>query len=172
MRNTIEKVREYAFNKHREVNQKYDDKCYTYHLECVYGTAQQFLMLIPDQDREDVLSACYLHDIIEDARETYNDVLKQTNKRVAELVYALTNEKGKNRKERASDKYYKGIRETEYAGFIKLCDRIANVEYSQQTGSSMFKKYRSENKEFCKKIYNEKYIMLFNYLEYIFRQQP
>ena len=34
-----------------------------------------------------------MHDVIEDCRETYNDVNKATNEEIPELAYALTNEK-------------------------------------------------------------------------------
>ena len=52
------------------------------------------------------------------------------------MVYALTNEKGRTRAERANDKYYQGIRETPYAPFLKLSDRLANAGYScSQVGS-------------------------------------
>ena len=169
--NLVDTARRYAFAKHREVNQKYDDQCYTYHLQCVYNTAKDYLMLIPEKDKDIVLSASLLHDIIEDARETYNDVVKETNEKVADIVYALTNEKGKTRSERANDKYYKGIRDTKYASFIKLCDRIANVEYSKEKGSSMFLKYKKENTNFCKKIYDKQYLMMFHYLESLFTQE-
>ena len=47
-----------------------------------------------------------------------------------EIVYALTNDKGRNRAERAGEKYYKGIRETLYAPFVKMCDRLANITFS------------------------------------------
>jgi len=144
----LDKAKKYAFEKHEEVNHKYGKYPYRYHLTMVYNEACRFIDLIDIKDRENVLSACYLHDIIEDARETYNDVLKNTNKEVAELVYALTNEKGKNRKERANEKYYQGIRNTKNASFIKLCDRMANIDFSYQNGSSMFEKYKSEHRDF------------------------
>jgi hypothetical protein len=48
----------------------------------------------------------------------------------SEIVYALTNEKGRNRKERAGKRYYEGIRNTPYAPFVKMCDRMANIRYS------------------------------------------
>ena len=48
----------------------------------------------------------------------------------AEIVYALTNDKGRTRDERAGAHYYAGIRETPYAPFVKLCDRLANMTYS------------------------------------------
>ena len=48
----------------------------------------------------------------------------------AEMVYALTNDKGRSRAERAGEHYYAGIRETPYAPFLKLADRLANITYS------------------------------------------
>jgi (p)ppGpp synthase/HD superfamily hydrolase len=95
----------------------------------------------------------WLHDTIEDCRLTYNDILKISNKEVAELVYALTNEKGKNRAERANQKYYKGIRDVEHATFIKLCDRLANVIYSKDTEFRMFDVYKNENEDFLKHLF-------------------
>jgi (p)ppGpp synthase/HD superfamily hydrolase len=66
----------------------------------------------------------------------------------ADIIYAVTNEKGKNRSERANDKYYEGIRNTPGAVFVKLCDRIANVQYSKMTKSRMFEMYKKENMNF------------------------
>ena len=69
---------------------------------------------------------------------TYNDVKKVAGSMLTEeqalmateIVYALTNDKGRSRAERAGEKYYQGIRETPYAPFVKLCDRLANITYS------------------------------------------
>ena len=65
-----------------------------------------------------------------------------------EIVYALTNEKGRNRAERANEKYYEGIRETPYAPFVKLADRLANTSYAFSKGTAdslrMSKVYREE----------------------------
>ena len=47
-----------------------------------------------------------------------------------EVVYALTNDKGRTRAERAGEHYYAGIRATPYAPFVKLCDRLANMTHS------------------------------------------
>jgi (p)ppGpp synthase/HD superfamily hydrolase len=102
--------------------------------------------------------AVYFHDAIEDARMTYNDVRKLIGERAADAVYAVTNEKGKNRAERANDKYYQGIRETPLATFVKLCDRIANVKYGLMVGSHMAEMYGKENPDFVKKLgYNEEH---------------
>ena len=40
-------------------------------------------------------------------------------------MYALTNEKGRTRAERAGVKYYEGIRAVPYAPMVKLADRMA-----------------------------------------------
>jgi (p)ppGpp synthase/HD superfamily hydrolase len=149
----LQKAITYATEKHKKVNQKYDEFSYDYHLNMVYEVAQKFIHLIEEKEQENVLSACWVHDIIEDARESYNDVKKATNKTIAELAYALTNEKGRTRAERANDTYYKGIRETKNASFIKFCDRIANIQHSKSSHSRMFEKYRSENDHFVSKIY-------------------
>jgi hypothetical protein len=66
----------------------------------------------------------------------------------ADIVFAVTNDKGKNRKERAGVNYYRGIRDTSGAVFVKLCDRIANVQYSKMTKSRMFKMYQEEHSDF------------------------
>lgn len=150
--NKIETARRYAFYCHKSVNHLYDDKPYEVHLDMVGENAKKFIHLIPSKDRENVIGAAYTHDVIEDTRKTYNDVLKVTNKVIANLVYALTNEKGKNRKERANSKYYRGIRKTKYATFIKLCDRIANVEYSKLKKNLMFEAYKKEHKNFVKSL--------------------
>lgn len=64
----------------------------------------------------------------------------------------MSNEKGKTRAERANDKYYEGIRNTPGAVFVKLCDRIANVQYSKMTKSRMFEMYKKENLHFTKSL--------------------
>lgn len=121
--------------------------------------------LIPVEHQENVLAACWVHDVIEDCRQTYNDVKAKTNETVAELAYALTNEKGKTREERANEKYYEGIKKTPFATFIKVCDRIANYKYSKQQNNKMVKVYEKEMYNFIRKLYDKKYEYLFNHLK-------
>lgn len=137
---------------HRNVNHLYDGRCYSVHLNIVVECALQYIHIIPVEDRENVLAACWLHDVIEDCRWTYNDVKKKFNEQVAEIVYAVSNEKGKNRAERANDKYYRGIRNTKHATFVKMCDRLANIKYSKETNSRMLKVYNEEHVDFLTKI--------------------
>ena len=167
----LEKTKAYAIQKHKNVNHKYDQYDYDFHLNMVFEIAKKFIYLIEPSEQETVLAGCWVHDIIEDARETYNDVKKETNETIAELAYALTNEKGRNRAERANDKYYKGIRDTKNASFIKFCDRIANVTHSKNNGSRMFDKYKDENDDFISKIYVPECKDISAYLESLFKEK-
>lgn len=174
--NTIIKTsKDYAVKCHSETNHLYDGKPYSYHLNMVYDIAYKFIHLIPEHERHDVLASCWTHDVIEDCRQTYNDVKEATNLQVAELTYALTNDKGKNRKERAGDKYYEGIRKTPNAVFVKLCDRIANYKYSVDTGSRMADMYEKENESFLSQLgcnsNNGQFISLFDYARNIMKKE-
>ncbi len=160
-----EKARVYAIEKHRDTNHGYDQYPYEFHLQMVVNAAEKFIHLIPEEDQQNVLAGCWVHDVIEDARETYNDVKKALNEDIAELAYALTNNKGKTRSERAGERYYNGIRNTPYATFIKLCDRIANVTHSKNTRSRMLGVYREENPKFIEKLQDEKYVEVIQYLD-------
>ena len=160
-----EKAKHYAEKCHNETNQQYDKQPYFIHLQMVVDAAWRFIYLIPEQYRDDVIAGCWVHDCIEDCRQTYNDVQNATNKMVAEYAYALTNEKGKTRLERANDKYYEGIRNLPYATFIKLCDRIANMEYSKTHKGNMFKKYTAEYPHFESMLYDIQYKDMFDYLK-------
>lgn len=160
----IEKTKQYAVKCHNDTNCLYDGKHFEVHLQMVFDAATKFIHLIPENERENVLASCWGHDVIEDCRQTYNDVKQNTNLSIADLVYALTNEKGKNRKERANEKYYLGIRNQPYATFVKVCDRIANYQYSKQQNSNMAKLYEKEMKDFFDQLYVSKYQEMFDYL--------
>lgn len=137
----IEEIRLSAHLLHQSVNQTYgNDLPYGYHLDMVVNGIRDFghLVCVAKDDVLPLFFGGYYHDSIEDARLTYNDVLKtargfMTEEQAlmaTEIVYALTNDKGRTRAERAGERYYKGIRETPYAPFVKLCDRLANITFS------------------------------------------
>ena len=161
----------WILEQHRSTNHLYSDYLpYEFHLRMVRNVGEQFKYLLdntkdyftgepyrgPQQDQVTLQDACLIgtwgHDLIEDTRVSYNDVKNHLGQEAADIIYAVTNEKGKNRKERANDKYYEGIRNTPGAVFVKLCDRIANVQYSKMTGSRMFEMYKKENDDFLTKL--------------------
>lgn len=155
----------YANRMHAAANHDYDIYPYRYHLKMAVDVAGLFLHLIPKKDQDTVISGCWVHDVIEDARATYNDVLNHTNKIVAEYAYAVTNDKGRNRAERANPGYYYGIRIFKHASFIKLCDRIANVSYGKKHKSGMFNMYKKEQENFRKELYDGRWDEMWKYLE-------
>ena len=159
---TIHKIKDEACTIHQEVNQTYDGKPYAVHIKAVANEAMKYIWQVCDDENDiiPIIFGAYFHDTIEDARLTYNDVMKIAKKYMSdeqaytatEIVYALTNEKGRNRAERANDKYYEGIRTTPYAPFIKACDRYANFVYSSYNSERMYKCYKKEMDAFIKHI--------------------
>lgn len=155
----INKAMLYSIECHSNVNHTYDKKHpYAYHLRMVYEVGFKYRHLLLDHQIITALAACWAHDVIEDTRQTYNDVKAELGEDVAEIVYTVSNEKGKTRKERANSKYYAGIRANELAVFVKLCDRIANVTYSKENKSSMFEKYKSENDHFLNQLLGDDFV--------------
>lgn len=138
---------EWCLSQHRETNHFYDKYLpYEFHLRMVVEVFNSYKHLLKYQIMfETVELACWGHDLIEDTRVSYNDCVNKLGKVTADIIYAVTNNKGRNRAERANADYYKGIRDTRLATFVKLCDRIANVQYSRLTKSDMFKMYQKEN---------------------------
>lgn len=163
----IEEVRERAHMLHESVNQHYDKvHPYGFHLDMVADSVFKYGHLVCQNEYDFVplFFGAFYHDSIEDARMTYNDVTKAARLFMgddqayiaAEMVYALTNDKGRTRAERAGEHYYQGIRETPYAPFLKLADRLANVTYSFTHGNSsnnhMKEVYREEMPHFLEAI--------------------
>ena len=163
------KESQWCIEQHKNTNHYYDTYLpYEFHLRMVHQVAQDFSHLLDDSkdyygnhpdktgDYVSLRSACLVavwgHDLIEDCRVSYNDVKNHLGQEAADIIYAVTNEKGKTRTERANDKYYEGIRNTPGAVFVKMCDRIANVQYSKMTKSRMFEMYKKENFHFTKSL--------------------
>ena len=163
----IAEIKGSAHQLHESVNQTYDEAHpYGFHLDMVADSVFKYGHCVC-ADEADVLPlffGAYYHDSIEDARLTYNDVMKIAkqwmNDRQAliavEIVYALTNDKGRTRAERAGEKYYQGIRDTAYAPFMKLADRLANITYSFTHGNEanvhMKRVYQNELPHFLEAI--------------------
>lgn len=156
----------YGIKSHEETNHKYSKTMpYAVHLGLVFQFAVKYSYLLPKDKLKFILAACWVHDCIEDARQTYNDVKYACGVEVADLAFALTNFRGKVRDERACDEYYVGIRDTEFATFLKLCDRLANTYFSLLSKSTMRDTYRREQEHFTEMLYVKDYDVMFKEIE-------
>lgn len=164
----------FCFKQHDEVcNQKYDGKLpYSFHLDIVGKQAIKYADIL-DLNLEDshlVMRGAYGHDLIEDARVSYNDIKSATSYELAEIIYLCTENKGRNRAARKSKEFYEDLATNRLAVFVKLCDIISNARYSQLTVSSMFQKYASEwkNIRLYLSAYKDEFKPLFDDLDMLF----
>lgn len=150
---SITKFVEWCKEQHDVVcNQKYDGMPYSKHLEFVAAQAETFnnvrRLLLGDDTYDVIQMCCYGHDLIEDARVSYNDICKNCptseHEEVAEIIFLLTENKGRTRKERHNDSYWQNIAENKAATFVKICDFTANVKYGMLTHSRMLPVYMIE----------------------------
>jgi (p)ppGpp synthase/HD superfamily hydrolase len=109
-------------------HQPYDDIFpYTKHLDDVVGVLKRFGY------SGKFIVAGYLHDAIEDGNISYNDIKKHFGEEVAEMVFCVTDELGRNRKERKTKTLAKTATNPD-AIVLKLADRIANIEHGGKVG--------------------------------------
>lgn len=110
----IMKAIAYASKKHRG---QLDDtgKPYMVHPSQV----AQILMRVTDD--ENLIAAGYLHDTIEDTDTTYEDLVKEFNKDVADLVMEVTHEGKKD------TGYYFPRLKTQRGIMLKFADRLSNI---------------------------------------------
>jgi len=121
---------------------------YTKHLKDVSDVLTRFGVNDPEMH-----AAAWLHDTVEDTDLTLEQVKMLFGDRVTDLVYRVTNEIGKNRKERHEKTYIK-TRQSSDAVQLKLADRIANVEQSvSDSQKDMLKMYKKEHVDFKRLLY-------------------
>lgn len=118
---------------------------YTHHLAAVEQVLRRFGVT-----DETLLTASWLHDVIEDTETKRKEIEEMFGPEVATLVYAVTNEEGANRKIRHALTYPK-IREAgPTAVRLKLADRIANVE----AGGNLVGMYKKEHEDFKRALFS------------------
>lgn len=115
--------------------QMYGDKPYKYHLKKVYDNAVRYGGTIAAR------VAAVLHDTLEDTRLSKEEIAKEFTPKVAHIVDLLTNQPSK-------EETFRRIRTDSTAVFVKLCDRLANVQEGQKND-----KYRKEHQLFKEMLY-------------------
>ena len=119
------------------------------HLARVAGTLRRFGV-----DDPVLLAAAWLHDTVEDTETTIDDIRREFGDDIADLVWRLTDEPGKNRKERHRLTHIK-IRGRPEAVRVKLADRIANVESALEERTHLLGMYRAEHRAFRDHLWQE-----------------
>lgn len=124
-------------------NQTYDDIFpYHKHLDDVVDVLKRFGF------SGKYIIAGYLHDIIEDTSLSYNKVKRYYGFEVAEMVYCVTDELGRDREEKKRKTLPKTA-ENPDAIILKLADRIANLEHGGKIDM-----YLGEYKHFKEMLYD------------------
>jgi guanosine-3',5'-bis(diphosphate) 3'-pyrophosphohydrolase len=125
----------------------YDIYPYMFHIRQTVLVAQELGF------DEDVQVGCALHDVMEEGNLSYNDIKKHFGEQVAEIVFCVTDELGRNRKEK-KEKTYPKLKANLKATLVKFCDRISNVRNSKQFNNRLFSMYVEENHDFCLNLAN------------------
>lgn len=136
----------HEFFSKKGVPQRYSGLPYTHHLAAVEAVLRRFGF--SDGTGSEHLVAAWLHDVVEDTQTKTKEIVEMFGARVGELVEAVTNEPGENRKARNANTYPK-IRQCPGATALKLADRIANVEFGGAQGNM----YKKEYEDFRRALY-------------------
>lgn len=158
-------ARDFASKKHSDKNQRYNDLPYVNgHLDVLASVLLSFHKESQDEFYDHLhnkasislnsilFNSVYLHDTLEDTDTSPEEIRKLFGNKVLDTVFRVTDKDGASREER-HQKTYPGIRSSERATTVKLCDRIANMILS--FGTRHAKKYIVEYPEFKRLIYKQ-----------------
>lgn len=136
----VKAARDFAIKAHG--SQMYGDSPYSRHLQDVVDVLYD---CAPDQIlTEHHVAAAWLHDTVEDTEFKVSDIKREFGDKVAEIVFAVTNEVGRSRVEKTLKTMQKVRSAGRDATMVKLADRIANMEYSFTQAGKHFKMYQRE----------------------------
>jgi hypothetical protein len=176
-----QKFIDWCIEAHRDTNHRYAKIIpYEFHLQLVHNAAIKFEHVWDkivfytgfQLPFEIIECASYGHDLMTDCRKTYSDIIKAAEctgagKLITEIIRAVSEDiRGRNREERMPDYIYEEICSTPGATFVKLADRIGNVEYGALMGKTgMYKTYQKEQAHFKDELYRDYYKEMWDYLD-------
>jgi (p)ppGpp synthase/HD superfamily hydrolase len=135
----------------------YAEKCYT-DANCTYGDGGSYMIhirMVVDfltkhndvfktvKDNIDTVGAAYCHDLIEDAKQTYNNICEIAGKEVADITLGVTDVPAKNRLMKHLLTMGKTVQDYR-AIILKMADIYCNTKFSKENGNSMYGKYVEE----------------------------
>lgn len=179
----------WCFEQHQKVNQLYDKYLpYEFHLRMVknvgnmpeFKTVIDYVIKTEHITLEELNAGLVGHDLIEDCHHiNHSDIFLTLSKYpnsnlragiVADMIFGCSNSTGKTSEERHDNAFYERVKNHPGSRFVKICDRIANVQYGLMMKSSMTIKYKTKNERFKNNLYKEEYKVMFDYLDDLFVQ--
>lgn len=125
MNNLVTRAREFAIKYHGD--QKYGDKPYVYHLDCVFNKLECVFQVDGEsfQYTPNYGAVAYLHDILEDTDCEYEDLEKNFGYVVADNVLRLTKDKQIDYQD-----YITIVKGSLLSHAVKIADTRANLTQS------------------------------------------
>lgn len=140
-------AKQFAIFKHD--NQKYESVPYIIHLNHVVSVLTEYGYA----EEDEIMSAAWLHDTIEDTNTSHLTLFFEFGKEIADIVWAVSSEPGENRQEKFIKTAPK-ILSNKKAIIVKLADRIANTEASLAANKrSLVRMYEKEFPLFYRLLY-------------------
>jgi guanosine-3',5'-bis(diphosphate) 3'-pyrophosphohydrolase len=148
----ILKAAEFAANKHRGQFRKGNlNTPYINHPVKVASVLEEVGI-----DDHETLAAALLHDVIEDTDTTHSEIKNVFNRKVADIVLEVSDDKEKSKKER-KDLQIEGARFLTYeAKLIRIADKICNIQdVSGQDSPNWNYERKYEYLEWAKKVVDQ-----------------
>ncbi len=153
---TVQEVRAWAIQHHGD--QRYGSEPYGYHLDAVAKILNDHWA-----NGRWAMQIAYCHDLVEDTGVTLDEIGQRYGSEVAQGVAFCTDEPGPNRRTKKAATYrrVKALFRTQLGGgatvlrtwtelalWVKLADRLANLQEAKQNNPGLLKMYRREHEDF------------------------
>ena len=140
----FEKIEKYAEKCYADANCKYGDGTYMIHIRMVVDFVLSHAGVFKGlDDASYTIGGAFCHDLMEDAKQTHNDIRKIAGKEIADIALSVTDVPAENRLMKHLLTMGKTVRDYR-AIILKMADMYCNASYSKKTGSSMYAKYVAE----------------------------
>jgi len=131
----VVKAYHYAYEKHGDTLDDIGKNYFKAHVCRVVS------ILYKVTDNDDILAAAYLHDVVEDCGVTYEELVKEFGKTIADLVMEVTHDGKKDNYGR----YFPRLK-TRDGVLIKFADRLSNLSRMEAWDDKRQKQYVRKSK--------------------------
>jgi (p)ppGpp synthase/HD superfamily hydrolase len=129
-------IEAYAMRCYNEANCNYGGRNYYLHITMVLDNVKKHQMIFKNpQDALYTMGAAHTHDLMEDARQTYNNICDVCGTDIADITLKVTDVDAENRMMKHLLTMGKTVRDPR-AIILKMCDILANTTFSKETGST------------------------------------